>query len=123
MNYKPKVINTTDPFFNIFQKVIKETPYPEKTKKIKAKQHFKGRLIEKYFKFDFQWQDENICGVDVFEERIESKPKKMKRVLKDYRKNLRGSIEDKIPNNRYIKNVDCMYYFIHNIMRLLKGMV
>jgi len=51
-------VNPNSGFFGVFQKVIKQVKYPIETITIIANQ-------EKY-KFIFQWQDENICGVDVF---------------------------------------------------------
>jgi hypothetical protein len=45
-------------FTNIFQKVLKLVNYPETAKTV--------RVDDQKFKFIFDWQDENTCGIDVF---------------------------------------------------------
>jgi hypothetical protein len=50
--------------FNLFQKVIKSVQYPKDELTIKTMNRQQKELM---FKFKFEWQDENICGIDMFQ--------------------------------------------------------
>ena len=60
MPWKRKIIDKYDPFYRIFQAAIKKVNYPKDELTIKVKDQF--------FKFLFQWEDENQCGIEVMEE-------------------------------------------------------
>jgi hypothetical protein len=57
---KPIYINEHSKFFSIFRTVIKKVIYPSEEIKIKYNNTI--------YIFKFQWQDENICGIDVYED-------------------------------------------------------
>lgn len=58
--WKRVIVNTDSPFFPIFQKIVKNSklqhPYNVATVDIKD---------WGIYKFEMEWQDENICAVEV----------------------------------------------------------
>jgi hypothetical protein len=74
IEYKQKYrridITPESSLFSIFQQVIKQVKYPEKTKDIEVvnnelSQKLRTKIVE-YYKFIFDWQDENTCSIDMF---------------------------------------------------------
>lgn len=63
-------IHTDSFFFPIFSKVVKMVPFNQPyiviaVKNQEKSQKMRADVIDKY-KFNFEWQDENTVGVDVF---------------------------------------------------------
>jgi hypothetical protein len=75
---KQIIINPDSSFFPIFCKAIKTVEYPKKELSIKVLNREKSMKNKKnifnYYKFIFDWQDDNnnICSVDVFEKDIKN---------------------------------------------------
>jgi hypothetical protein len=71
-NMKQIIINPDTSFFPIFQKVIKQSKYPNKEMTIKILDKERSLKVKKnifnYYLFKFDWQDDNhdISGVDVY---------------------------------------------------------
>lgn len=59
MKWKRRAIEKGNKFFPIFQRVIKSVEYPKEQIKIK----YNNQL----YKFVFEWQNKDICGIEVFE--------------------------------------------------------
>ncbi len=56
-------VSPSSKLFPMVQKVMRQVPYPKETVTIQTK----GKDINKY-KFDFQWQNEDVCGIDIYKE-------------------------------------------------------
>lgn len=76
--WKKVLISTDSPFFNIFSQIIKEVKPGEKTitKTIinkRRSQQIRTQVTEKY-KFAFDWQDDNedICGIELYKELVDN---------------------------------------------------
>lgn len=68
--WKRYIISTESNFFSIFSKVIKEVEPGKETITIsvinKARSMAIKTQVKELFKFEFEWQGDDICGIEVF---------------------------------------------------------
>lgn len=69
--YRELTISVDSPLFEVFSKIIKQVKFNEKEKEVSVINQLRSQKMRQQitdtFKFVFDWQNEDICSISVFE--------------------------------------------------------